>query len=363
MEKILTINDEFINPKLGFAARLGVGLFEDTEPVELWPEASIEEIQIVIRAIYRQVLGNAYIMESECPEILESQLKKGDITVREFVRKLAKSQLYRSRFFENCPRYRSIELNFKHLLGRAPESYLETQQHSQILDEIGFDAEIDSYLDSKEYCVAYGEYIVPYYRGYKTLTGKRMVGFTYMFQLLRGAASSDKDIKQNNRIRLNKSILTNSSNAVIPPSQIGLVGQTTDVQQLLAKVFKATAKPAPKTSSQEYTTIKSQCQERAEQIKNLQQKKAQLRSQATIGQLQLNKWQYLVAPGSEDTESKSIDPSLTNIPTETSLTEMANLAEKQKQAIATLETEITRLLTVAKIGEKQLNKWRERTFS
>ncbi|MGF1490431.1 MAG: phycobilisome rod-core linker polypeptide [Prochloraceae cyanobacterium] len=367
MEKILTTNDEFINPKLGKSSRLGVGLFEDSEPVEIWPEASLEEITIAIRAIYRQVLGNAYIMESERLEIPESQLKQGDITVREFVRQLAKSPLYRSRFFDNCPRYRSIELNFKHLLGRAPESYLETQQHSKILDEMGYDAEIDSYLDSEEYQIAYGEYIVPYYRGYKTLTGKKMVGFTYMFQLLRGAASSDKDITQNNRTRLNKAILTNSSPTVVPPSQIGLVGQTTDVTELLARVFKKSAKPPLKDDTpslgEEYKILLSQCQERADRLKNLQQKKARLQSQAAIGQLQLNKWQTLVAPAAEKTESNSIDPEIIEIPTKASFSQMTNLAEQQKQAIAKVEAEISRLESVANIGEMQLNKWRNRTFT
>ena len=34
-------------------------------PVELWPTASSENYQTVIRAVYKQVLGNPHIMDSE----------------------------------------------------------------------------------------------------------------------------------------------------------------------------------------------------------------------------------------------------------------------------------------------------------
>jgi hypothetical protein len=73
-----------------------------------------------MNSLYKQVLGNAYVMDSERQIISESQFKLGEISVREFIRRLAKSDLYRSRFFESCARYRYIELTFRHLLGRAP---------------------------------------------------------------------------------------------------------------------------------------------------------------------------------------------------------------------------------------------------
>ncbi|MDJ0555142.1 MAG: phycobilisome linker polypeptide [Microcoleaceae cyanobacterium MO_207.B10] len=203
----------------GPASQLGVGLFEDTKPLELWPTRSSEEAETVILAVYRQVLGNAYVMESERLSVPESQLKNGEISVSEFVRQVGKSELYRSRFFETSPRYRVIELNFKHFLGRAPDGYDEMKLHSNILDEGGFEAEIDSYIDSEEYQAAYGENIVPYYRGYKTQTGKKMVGFTHIFQLLRGASSSDlKGSLSGNSPALNKYVIQETPLAVVPPS-------------------------------------------------------------------------------------------------------------------------------------------------
>ncbi|MEH2468461.1 hypothetical protein [Nostoc sp.] len=49
----------------GLASRLGVALSGDTEPIDLWPSRSNEEVETVIRTAYKQVLSNAYVMESE----------------------------------------------------------------------------------------------------------------------------------------------------------------------------------------------------------------------------------------------------------------------------------------------------------
>ena len=76
------------------------------EPVELRPNASEEDLQQVISAVYKHVLGNHHVMESERLDSAESLLRNGDISVREFVRAVAKSDLYRSLFFESSSAYR-----------------------------------------------------------------------------------------------------------------------------------------------------------------------------------------------------------------------------------------------------------------
>ncbi|BAZ43077.1 phycobilisome linker polypeptide [Chondrocystis sp. NIES-4102] len=203
----------------GPASELGVALFEDTAPFERVPGQGESELESIIRAVYRQVLGNAYVMESERATIPESQFKSGQLSVREFVRAIGKSNAYISRFFETSPRYRFIELNFKHFLGRAPNDYDEMKAHSAILDEGGWEAEIDSYLDSDEYQEAYGENIVPFYRGYKSRPGQTMVEFTHMFALTRGAASSDfKGSLAGKSPVLNKNVIQGTPIAIVPPS-------------------------------------------------------------------------------------------------------------------------------------------------
>jgi hypothetical protein len=357
----------YISPVIGKASELGVSLYEETKPLELQWGSSLEEVEIIIRAVYRQVLGNAYVMESEQLTVPESRLKNGEINVRDFVRQVARSELYRSRFFDNCPRYRAIELNFKHLLGRAPESYEEMSYHSQILDRDGYSAEIDSYIDSDEYINAFGEDIVPYYRGYKTQTGKNIVGFTYLFQLLRGASSSDKNLVMGNRPRLNRSLITHQPSGVTPPSSVGTYGGLTDVNKLLAEVLKPKApiKSLQQTyqeytaKTEDYQTLQRQCAEQEKVLAQLQSQLAELSSLATIGVSELSKWQSTTPGTSTGSEIATGLPKSSPTGNELSLQQRA---EEQKKAIAALEAKISELRRYAAIGEARLNKWRSRVF-
>ena len=255
----------------GPASRLGVSLFEETPPVEWVPGLAADDLEDIINAVYRQVLGNAYVMESERLRSLESQLAQGILTVREFVRQLAKSELYRTRFFENCPRYRALELNFKHLLGRAPESYQETTFHSHILDTEGYDADIDAYLDSDEYQTAFGEHTVPYYRGDKTQTGKALVGFTHMSQLWRGSSASDKDLTAGNPARVMSAILTNQPSPIQPPSNIAPGwSPPSDVKAIIAKALGVKTRAANVVDASPPAPLDSQDTNRQEQYRGLQ---------------------------------------------------------------------------------------------
>lgn len=206
----------------GPASRLGVSAFDETPPIEWVPGRSGEEAETIILAVYRQVLGNAYVMESERLTVPESQFKRNELSVREFVRAVAKSSLYSSRFFTSCPRYRAIELNFRHFLGRPPQDLEEMREHSTILDTQGFKAEIDSYLDSDEYQTLFGENLVPYIRGYKTEACTNMVQFTHTFQLVRGASSSSlKGDLAGKSPKLNSLIIHSTPTAVISSGSIG----------------------------------------------------------------------------------------------------------------------------------------------
>lgn len=169
-----------------------MALWIESELVELRPDASADNLQAVIRAVYRQVLGNAHVMESQRLTSGESLLRNGDITVRGFVGLVAQSDLYRALFFDKSSAYRFIELNFKHLLGRAPEDQAEISEHVRLYNEQGYEAEINSYLDSDEYLSNFGENTVPSPRGNRTQTGIKNVNFNRSFALMRGYASSDR---------------------------------------------------------------------------------------------------------------------------------------------------------------------------
>jgi phycocyanin-associated rod linker protein len=200
------------------ASRLGTEPFTDQSPVELRPNATKEDIERVIAAVYRQVLGNNYILASDRLTSAESILRDGKNTVQEFVRQVAKSELYKSKFFYDNFQTRVIELNFKHLLGRAPYDESDVVYHLDLYQNKGYEADIDSYIDSAEYQSSFGENIVPYYRGFQTQTGQKTVGFSRIFQLYRGYASSDTSQLKGKSSRLAVELGRNSASIVVPPS-------------------------------------------------------------------------------------------------------------------------------------------------
>lgn len=175
---------------LTLSGSLGLDAFE-ARTFELYPLATEEDLQEVIRAVYKQVLGNHHVMDSERLSSAESLLRNGDLTVRGFVRSVAQSELYQSLFFSGSSQYRFIELNFKHLLGRPPQDQAEIAEHVRIYNEEGYEAEINSYIDSDEYIQSFGDNVVPSPRSIRSQVGMKNECFNRMFSLLRGSATSD----------------------------------------------------------------------------------------------------------------------------------------------------------------------------
>ena len=183
--------------------------------LELWPTSGLEEVQTIIRTVYRQVLGNPHVMESERLATAESKLGDRSMTVREFVRAVARSDFYRTRYFESCAPYRFVELNFLHLLGRAPQDQREVSEHIVRCVAEGYDAEIDSYIDSDEYQAAFGENVAPYYRGGISEANPKQVGYNRMFGLDRGAAQIDSSVRAS---QLVYAVAANSATKIKPAS-------------------------------------------------------------------------------------------------------------------------------------------------
>lgn len=211
---------DLVVPITAAASRLGTSAYSSVNAsrVELRSNSTKEEIEGVIRAVYRQLLGNDYLMASERLTSAESLLRDGSMSVREFVRAVAKSDLYKNKFFHNNFQTRLIELNYKHLLGRAPYDESEVAFHLDLYESKGYDAEIDSYIDSLEYQENFGESIVPYYRGFQYYTGARTVGFTNLFRLYRGYANSDRAQAEGNLPHLARNLAQNRSSSIVSPS-------------------------------------------------------------------------------------------------------------------------------------------------
>jgi phycobilisome core-membrane linker protein len=130
------------------------------------PGLSALEKQEVVKAAYRQVferdITRAY---SQSISYLESQVKNGDISMKEFIRRLGKSPLYQKQFYQPFINSRALELAFRHFLGRGPSSREEVQKYFDIVSKGGLSALVDALVNSPEYSDYFGEETVPYLRG------------------------------------------------------------------------------------------------------------------------------------------------------------------------------------------------------
>ncbi|MEH2287361.1 MAG: phycobilisome rod-core linker polypeptide [Nostoc sp.] len=127
---------------------------------------SSSEKNEVVKAAYRQIferdISRAYSLSISD---LESKVKNGDISMKEFVRRLTKSPLYQKQFYQPFINSRVIELAFRHILGRGPSSREEVQKYFSIISNGGLPALVDALVDSAEYSDYFGEETVPYLRG------------------------------------------------------------------------------------------------------------------------------------------------------------------------------------------------------
>lgn len=208
------------------AGKLGIKPFEEARPVELRPNWTQDDAKAVIRATYRQVLGNEYLMESERLVGPESLLLQGAISVRDFVRAVAQSDLYREKFLYPNFHVRFIELNYKHLLGRAPYDQSEISYHLDLYTSKGYEAEIASYLDSWEYEQSFGDSVVPYHRDFQVdHPGQRAIGFSRLMHLYRGYANSDRSQGQK-QPKLTWEVAKNLATPINAPASAALTGAT-----------------------------------------------------------------------------------------------------------------------------------------
>jgi phycobilisome core-membrane linker protein len=126
---------------------------------------SVDEKNMVVKACYRQVferdICKGYGLSLSD---LESQVKNGQLSVKEFIRFLGKSDIYRKQFLEPFVNSRVLELAFRHFLGRGPSSLIEFRKFFSVLSERGLTGLVDDLINSNEYADYFGEETVPYLR-------------------------------------------------------------------------------------------------------------------------------------------------------------------------------------------------------
>lgn len=169
------INNQNSNPKARgeFPGSLGPKVFRlDQTPSFIGKKKSVKGVsvkfsesstQAVIRAAYLQVFGRD-VYEGQRLKVAEIKLENGEITLREFIRALAKSDLFRKLYWTSLYVTKAVEYIHRRLLGRPTYGRQETNRYFDVCAKKGFYALIDALIDSPEYSEAFGEDTVPYER-------------------------------------------------------------------------------------------------------------------------------------------------------------------------------------------------------
>lgn len=125
---------------------------------------SAAEMDEIIWAAYRQIFNEQQLLKSNRQTALESQLRNGQITVRDFIRGLAASPTFRWRNYEPNNNYRFAQMCVQRILGREVYNDREKIAWSMVLATKGLVGFINTLVDSEEYQENFGNDIVPYQR-------------------------------------------------------------------------------------------------------------------------------------------------------------------------------------------------------
>ena len=153
---------------------LRVGSDEDPKAVAMDKAMDREDQNFVIEAAYRQIFFHAFKVDRD--RTLESQVRDGQITVRDFIRSLCLSDTFTRSFYNLNSNYRVARHLVEKLLGRPVHGKSEEIAWSAVLMTRGVKGMVDDILDSQEYLDAFGYDTVPYHRN--RVVGSREAGET-----------------------------------------------------------------------------------------------------------------------------------------------------------------------------------------
>jgi phycobilisome rod-core linker protein len=142
----------------------GYDVAGDDKPVVFSSEnlLSSGDMGNLIEAAYRQIFFHAFKWDRE--PFLESQLRNGQITVRDFIRGLLLSKTYLDSFYSKNSNYRFVEQCIQRVLGRDVHSEKEKIAWSIVIATKGVRGFVEQLLDTEEYIQSFGYDTVPYQR-------------------------------------------------------------------------------------------------------------------------------------------------------------------------------------------------------
>ena len=120
------------------------------------------DLDIQIEQAYRQIYFHAFKVDRD--PMLESQLREGQITMRDFVRGLLLSQKFRDDFYRCNSNYRMVEQTIGRVLGRPVYGERERIAYSILIAQGGLASLVDTLLESEEYMQNFVYDTVPFQR-------------------------------------------------------------------------------------------------------------------------------------------------------------------------------------------------------
>ena len=132
-------------------------------------EGNRTSMDAVIATAYRQIFFHALSCDRE--RFLESQLRSGNITTRDFIRGLLLSERFQQGYYQCSSNYRMVDQVVGRVLGRPVHGDAERRAWSIVIGAQGFTAFVDQLLDSEEYMESFGYDLVPSQRS-RVLPGK-----------------------------------------------------------------------------------------------------------------------------------------------------------------------------------------------
>jgi phycobilisome rod-core linker protein len=146
-----------------------VGTEEDPRRSPEGLQAGSRDLDALIERAYRQIFFHAFKVDRQ--PVLESQLRRNQITVRQFIRGLLLSTKFRDGFYRCNSNYAVVEQTVGRVLGRAVHGEQERIAWSIVIAEQGLEGFVDALLDSEEYLSNFGEDEVPHQRS-RVLPGR-----------------------------------------------------------------------------------------------------------------------------------------------------------------------------------------------
>ena len=153
---------------------LRVGSDEDSKAASMDRAMDPKDLNLLIESCYRQIFFYAFKVDRNLT--LESQLRDGQMSVRDFIRSLCLSDTFTRSFYNLNSNYRVVRHLVEKLLGRPTHGRSEEIAWAAVLMTRGVRGMVDDILNGQEYLDAFGYDTVPYHRN--RVVGSRDLGET-----------------------------------------------------------------------------------------------------------------------------------------------------------------------------------------